>query len=357
MNLGIIGLTASGKTTIFNALTGENLETGTLSATGRLEVHTAAVDVPDARLEALAPLFNPRKITHMKVTYADIGGMSVGAGREGLSGPLVNELEKLDGLLLVVRAFENPQIPHPSEMVDARRDAEALATEFLLHDMVTVDRRRKRLQEERGKGGQDRALIDREIDLFERLAGVLNDETPLRRAGLREEELQMLAGYGLLSTIPQLVVVNLGEDQPLSMLDGEGLKDPSLGFQGKLEMEIAQLAPEEQESFLKEYGLDQPGRERAIQASFQMLNLISFFTGNEEEVRAWTLPQGGTCLQAADTIHSDLARGFIRAEVIHWDTLVDLGGMSEARAVGQVRVEGKQGKVIDGDLVYIRFNL
>jgi GTP-binding protein YchF len=357
MNLGIIGLTASGKTTIFNALTGANLETGTLSAAGRLEVHTAAVDVPDERLEALAPLFNPRKITHTKVTYADIGGMSIGAGREGLSGPLVNELEKLDGLLLVVRSFEDAQIPHPLETVDARRDAEALANEFLLHDMVTVDRRLKRLHEERGKGGRDRSLIDREIDLFERLTSVLNDETPIRRAGLRDEELQLLAGYGLLSTIPQLVVVNLGEGQPLSTQAVEGLKDPSLGFQGKLEMEIAQLEPEAQESFLREYGLEQPGRERAIRASFKMLDLISFFTGNEEEVRAWTLPQGGTCLQAADTIHSDLARGFIRAEVIQWDTLVALGGMSEARAAGQIRVEGKQGTVVDGDLVYIRFNV
>jgi GTP-binding protein YchF len=357
MNLGIIGLTASGKTTIFNALTGANLETGTLSATGRLEVHSAAVDVPDERLEALAPLFNPRKITHTKVTYADIGGMSIGAGREGLSGLLVNELEKMDGLLLVVRAFEDPQVPHPSEIVDAKRDAEALATEFLLHDMVTVDRRLERLQEERGKGGRDRALIDREIDLFERLAGILNDQTPLRHAGLRENELQMLAGFGLLSTIPQLVVLNLGEDQPLSTQELVGLKDSSLGLQGKLEMEIAQLDLEEQESFLGEYGLEQPGRQRAIQASYQMLDLISFFTGNEEEVRAWTLPQGGTCLQAADTIHSDLARGFIRAEVIQWDTLVALGGMSEARAAGQIRVEGKQGTVIDGDLVYIRFNV
>jgi hypothetical protein len=357
MNLGIIGLTASGKTTIFNALTGANLETGTLSGAGRLDVHTAAVDVPDERLEALVPLFNPRKTTYTKVTYADIGGMSIGAGREGLSGPLVNELEKLDGLLLVVRAFEDPQVPHPSGSVDARRDAGALSSEFLLHDMVTVDRRLARLSEERGKGGQDRAIVDREIELFERLAGVLNEETPLRRAGLREDEQQMLAGFGLLSTIPQLVVLNLGEDKAVSKQDMNVLKDPVLGFQGKLEMEIAQLEPEEQDSFLAEYGLEQPGRLRVIQASYQLLDLISFFTGNEEEVRAWTLPQGSTCLQAADTIHSDLARGFIRAEVIQWDELEALGGMSEARAAGKIRVEGKQGSVKDGDLVYIRFNV
>ncbi len=357
MNLGIIGLPASGKTTVFNALSGADLPTGTMSAGGRLEVHTAAVDVPDERLEALAPLFNPRKITYTKVTYADIGGMSIGAGREGLPGPFVSELEKLDGLLLVVRAFEDPQVPHPLDELNPRRDAEALASEFLLHDMVTVERRLARLHEERGKGGGDRAHIDRQIELFDRLFKYLNDEIPLRRAGLREDELGMLAGFGLLSTIPQLVVVNLDEDQDLTAMDSSGLQDPALGLQARLEMEIGQLDAEEQAQFLGEYGLERPGRLRVIESSYQMLGLISFFTGNEEEVRAWTLRQGSTCLQAADTIHSDLARGFIRAEVIQWDELVALGGMSEARAAGKMRIEGKGGLVEDGDLVFIRFNL
>lgn len=357
MNLGIIGLSASGKTTLFNALAGTALETGALSAGGRLEVHTAAVDVPDERLQAIAPLFNPKKITHAKVTYADIGGMSVGSGREGLSGPLVNQLEKLDGLLIVVRAFEDPQVPHPLESIDARRDADALASEFLLHDMITVDRRLAKLHDERGKGGQERAVIDREIDLFERLAKKLNEEKPLRHAGLREEELQMLAGFGLLSMIPQLIVFNLGEDQALSSVDAGGWLDPALSIQAKLEMEIEQLEQEEQEGFLAEYGLHQPGRLRVIEASYQMLRLITFFTGNEQEVRAWTLPEGGNCFEAAATVHSDLARGFIRAEVIQWDELIALGGMSEARAAGKIRVEGKQGLVRDGDLVYVRFNV
>ncbi len=357
MNLGIIGLSASGKTTIFNALTGAALETGTLLGAGRLEVHTAAVEVPDERLDAIAPLFNPRKTTYAKVTYADIGGMSVGAGSEGLPGQLVNELEKMDGLLLVVRAFEDPQVPHPLDTVDARRDAAALDAELLLHDMVTVDRRLEKLDEERGKGGGDRAQIDRQIELFNRLSEKLNDEIPLRRAGLREGELQMLAGFGLLSNIPQLIVINLSEGQDLDSIDLAGLDDPTFGMQGKLEMEIAQLDVQEQDSFRNEYGLTQSGRHRAIQASYEMLSLISFFTGNDEEVRAWTLPAGGTCLQAADTIHTDLARGFIRAEVIQWDELVALGGMGEARAAGKIRVEGKQGPVRDGDLVYVRFNI
>jgi GTP-binding protein YchF len=357
MNLGIIGLAASGKTTVFNALTGAKLQTGTLGAAGRMEVHTVMVDVPDGRLDALVPLFEPRKVTYTKVSYADISGISIGAGREGLPGPLVNELEKLDGLLLVVRAFDDPQVPHPSGLVDAWRDAEGLASELLLHDMIAVDRRLERLREERGKGGRDRTEIDREIKLFERLAAALNEGSALRHVGLRDEERQMIAGFGLLSLIPQLIVVNLGEGQSVPERDLEMSKDPALGLQGKLEMEIAQLPLEEQASFQQEYALEQPGRLRVTQASYQLLDLISFFTGNEEEVRAWTLPQGGTCLQAADTIHSDLARGFIRAEVINWEELVALGGLSQARAAGKLRVEGKQGPVHDGDLVYIRFNV
>ena len=357
MNLGIIGLAASGKTTLFNVLTGANLETGTLSAAGRLELRTAAVDVPDERLDALIPLFKPKKITYTKITYADIGGLSIGAGREGLPGPLVTELEKMDGLLVVVRAFEDPNVPHPSDVVDVSADATALAAEFVLHDMVSVDRRLARLAEERGKGGRDRAIIDREIELFERVSETLNQQVPLRHAGLRSEERQMLVGFGLLSLIPQLIVVNIGEDQPVLTPELDGVMDPVIVLQGRLEMEIAQLLPEEQASFLKEYGLKQPGRLRVIQASYQLLGLISFFTGNDDELRAWTLPQGGTCLQAADTIHSDLARGFIRAEVIRWDELAALEGLSQARAAGKLRVEGKQGPVLDGDLVYIRFNL
>ncbi len=357
MNLGIIGLATSGKTTVFNALTGASIETGTMSASGRVEVQTAAVDVPDSRLDALVPLFNPRKTTYTKVTYADIGGLSIGAGQEGLPGPLVNELEKLDGLLLVVRAFEDEQVPHPSGSIDPWRDRAALGAEFLLHDMVTVDRRLKRLQEERGKGGRDRAIVDREIALFERINEILNKEIPLRHAGFTLEERKMLAGFGLLSLIPQLILVNLEEGQVVSLPDLGESKDPILALQGRLEMEIAQLPEEEQAGFLTEYGLEQSGRIRVIQASYQLLGLISFFTGNEEEVRAWTLPEGGTCLEAADTIHSDLARGFIRAEVIAWDELVELGGLAQARAAGKLRVEGKQGPVHDGDLVYIRFNV
>jgi len=357
MRLGIIGLEASGKTTVFNALTGAQLETGTMAGRGRMDVHEASIDVPDARLEAVSEIFKPKKTTYAKVTYADIGGLSFGAGREGLPGPLVNQIEQMDGLLLVVRAFQDPSIPSALGDIDPARDAAALDGELLLNDMIAVERRLDRLKEERQKGGRDRAQVEREQAIFHRATEHLNQGQSLRRMDLSTEDRAGLTGFGLLTLIPILIVVNLGEDQSLSDM-GEIMAGVSvLGLQGKLEMEIAQLPADQAAEFLVEYGIEVPGRERVIRSSYETLGLQSFFTGNEDEVRAWTLPCGGTCLDAAETIHSDMARGFIRAEVIQWDELVDLGGIADARAQGKLRLEGKNSVVSDGDVIYIRFNV
>ena len=357
MRLGIIGLEASGKTTVFNALAGAQLETGSMAGRGRMDVHEAAVDVPDARLNAVSEVFNPKKTTYAKVTYVDIGGISIGVGGDGLPGPLANQIEKMDGLLAVVRAFEDPSVPPALGDVDPARDVSALEAELVLNDMLTVERRLGKLQEERQKGGRDRTTVEREQAIFERAAAHLNQEQPLRRLDISQEERSGFAGYGLLTLIPVLVVVNLGEGQMLSDLDLDTLESSVLGLQAKLEMEIAQLPPKEAAEFLSEYGIEIPGRQRVIRASYDALNLQSFFTGNNDEVRAWTLPRGGTCLQAAETVHSDMARGFIRAEVIHWELLVSLGGLAEARAQGKLRLEGKDSVVSDGDVIYIRFNV
>ncbi|MES0338435.1 MAG: DUF933 domain-containing protein [Anaerolineales bacterium] len=357
MRLGIIGLEASGKTTVFNALTGAQLETGTMAGRGRVDVHEASVDVPDPRLEAVSEVFKPKKTTCAKVTYADIGGMSIGAGSAGLPGPLVNQIEQMDGLLLVVRGFQDSSIPSALEDVDPARDAAALDGELLLSDMITVERRLDKLQEERQKGGRDKAQVEREQAIFQRAMEHLNQEQPLRRMKLSTEDLAALTGFGLLTLIPILIVVNLGEDQSFSDM-GEIIAGVSaLGLQGKLEMEIAQLPGDQAAEFLVEYGIEVPGRERVIRSSYDALGLHSFFTGNEDEVRAWTLPRGGTCLDAAATVHSDMARGFIRAEVINWEALVSLGGLAEARAQGRLRLEGKDSIVVDGDVIYIRFNV
>ena len=357
MHLGIIGLPSSGKTTIFNALTGGDLPTGALAGGGRFEAHTAVVDVPDPRLDALSDLLLPRKTTYAKVTYADIGGLQVGVGQEGLPGALVNQLQQADGLLHVVRAFDDPAVPHPAGSIDPIRDLATMETEFLLHDMLTVERQLARLAEERQKGGRDRETIDREIMLFERLGKWLDQERPLRTFELSVDDVQKLTGFSLLTRVPVLVVINLAEGDVAPGLEVSGDGVHVMSMQGKLEMEIAQLPPDEAQSFLDEYGIEQAGRERLIRASYDLLELNSFFTCNEQEARTWTLPQGGPALEAAGTVHTDMARGFIKAEVIGWDQLLDLGGLAEARVQGKLRLEGKDYTVADGELIYIRFNV
>ena len=357
MKLGIVGLPSAGKTTVFNALTGQNLPTGVPAAPGRQETHTAIADVPDARLAPLTEMFHPRKTTAAKVTYADIGGLQAKAGREGLPGTLLNQLSQMDGLVHVVRAFEDPGVPHPLDSVDPARDLAAMEAEFLLNDLLTVERRQARLVEERQKVIRDRALVEREQALFERLGAILEKQEPLRAHGFSTEEHRLLSGFGLLTRVPMLVVVNLDEGGGLPDLGEVGPGVSALGLQGRLEMEIAQLPEAERRAYLDEYGITAAGRERVLQASYDLLGLQSFFTVGEDEVRAWTLPRGATALEAADTIHSDLARGFIRAEVIPVEELLALGGLTQARARGRLRQEGKEYPVADGDVVHIKFNV
>jgi GTP-binding protein YchF len=356
MRLGIIGLPRSGKTTLFNVLTGEDLPIGALAVGGRFDVHTAVVEIPDSRLDELSKLLKPRKTTYAKVTFVDIGGLQVGIGREGLPGSLMNQLEQMDAFLHVVRAFDDPTAPHPLDTIDPARDHMALETELLLHDMLMVDRRLERLAEERQKGARDRAVIDREIAFFKRLGASLDRECPLRTLDLSIEETQILSGFSLLTRKPVIVVINLEEGvavPDLDVSDGAQL----LSILGKLEMEIAQLTPGEAQTFLAEYDIEQPGRERIIHACCDLLGFLSFFTFNEDEGRAWILREGSRALEAAGTIHSDMARGFIKAEVIAWDELIALGGLTEARSQGKLRLEGKDYKVADGELIYIRFSV
>jgi ribosome-binding ATPase YchF (GTP1/OBG family) len=264
----------------------------------------------------------------------------------------------MDALILVLRAFEDPIVPHPSGSVDPIRDFEAMQAELLLHDMMVVERNLERLAEQRQKlGTQERDEIDRRLALFNRLAPALNEEKPLRELKLSADDRQLLAGFGLLTQKQQLAVINMaeGEEPPDISSLAEGTR--VIALHCKLEMEIAQLPEDEAKIFLAEYGIEEPGRDRVIKTSFELLDLISFFTVSDPEVRAWILPRGGTALEAADTIHTDMARGFIRAEVIQWDKLVELGGLSQARSAGHLRLEGRQYGVADGDVIYIRFNI
>lgn len=354
MKLGLIGLPSSGKTTVFNALTGSNLPTGSMTG-APFEVHTAVVNVPDPRVEALSAFYHPRRITPAQVTYADISGLKADAGREGLPGALVNQLEQMDGLIHVLRVFPDDVVPHPQGSVNPARDAAMMSSEFLIHDMLVVAKRLERLHEEHDRNARERSEIERDIQLFTRLEEALEDGKAVREIALSPDEDLRIAGFGLLSRKPILHVLNLSEGQVApEMSFGE---DVPVALQGNLEMEIAQLNEDEAASFLKEFEILEPARNRIIRASYHLLHLQSFFTVGDDEVRAWTIPHGATALQAADTIHSDLARGFIRAEVVPWNDLLDAGGIPGARQVGKLRLEGKSYIVEDGDIVHIRFNI
>ncbi|MBO9368934.1 MAG: redox-regulated ATPase YchF [Chloroflexi bacterium] len=352
MKLGIIGLPQSGKTTLFNALTRGNAP---LSASaGRLEVHTAVVDVPDERIDRLAAMFKPRKTTYAKVTYADIAGLEGSASKGGISGPLLNQLSQMDGFIHVVRCFEAHDVPHPAGSVNPARDVETMLGELILNDLVLVERKLERLAEERRKGGSDKALIERQTALFNRLRETLEAGTPLRAIELSAEEQRELSSFGLLTRKPILTVFNLGEGQEAPPL---ALDHPSIALQGKLEMELAQLAPEDAALFMAEYGIQELGLSRVIRLSYELLHLQSFFTVGEDEVRAWTVRRGATALEAAGVIHSDLQRGFVRAEVVSYEDLIALGSLAEARARGKLRLEGKDYIVQDGDILHIRFHI
>lgn len=352
MKLGIIGLSQAGKTTIFNALTRGHAPT-TASA-GRIEVHTAVVDVPDGRVDRLAAIFQPRKTIYAKVTYADIAGLESGAAKSGISGQLLNQLTQMDGFLLVVRAFADESVAHPAGSVNPQRDLEAMTGELLLNDLIAVERKLERLTEERKKGGTDRAVNERQTALFTKLQEALNANAPLRSLKLTPEEARELSSFGLLTRKPLLTVFNLGEGQKAVELQ---LDHPCVSLLGKLEMEIAQLGPEDAAIFMQEYGIEEPGLNKMIRLSYDLLQQQSFFTVGEDEVRAWTIHRGATAVEAAGVIHTDLQHGFVRAEVVAYDDLVALGSMNEAKARGKLRLEGKEYPAQDGDIIHVRFNL
>lgn len=362
MKLGIIGLPGSGKTTIFNALTQGNAPTGQ-SMGGRFDVVTAVVDVHDHRVDVLSEMFKPKKTTYARITYTDIAGIQKGMGESGgMSGALLNHLAGLDGFVHVVRAFESELAPHPDGRVDPARDLEAVDTEFLLNDLGVVERRIEKLQDGLRKGAtKDKAAAQAELALFEQMHEALSAERPLRDLDLNDEQLKSLRGYSLLTLKPTLIVVNIGDDQAEVHLDYEHRHTAVTNLRGKLEMELAQLSRDGDEEslamFMEEYGVTELSLNRIIRLSYDLMGLQSFFTVGEDEVRAWTIERGATAVDAAGTIHTDLAKGFIRAETVHYDDLVALGGLPQARNAGKLRQEGKSYVVQDGDVINVKFNL
>jgi GTP-binding protein YchF len=360
MKLGIIGLPQSGKTTIFNALTGGNKPVGQLAGGGRFEVNQAVVSVPDERVDKLSAMFNPRKTIYTQVTYADIAGLEEGSGKSGFSGPLLNQLAQMEGFIHVVRAFENPNVVHPSGSVNPARDVSALETDLLLQDLVAVERKVEKLKDEMRKGGvKDKTATQRELTLFERLHETLSAETPLREMDLSAEDEKALASYAFLTRKPLLTVFNVGDEDKDEVPAEAKYSKPhtaQVALRGRLEMEIAQLSPEDAAAFLSDYGITEPSLRRMIKLSYDLLGLQSFFTVGEDEVRAWTVRRGANAPEASGEIHTDLRDGFIRAEVYGYDDLIEVGGVTELKAKGKFRLEGKEYIVKDGDILNIRFS-
>ncbi len=360
MDLGIIGLPTSGKTTVFNALTRGDYPTAAAS-TGQLELHRATVNVPDARLDALSALYQPKKTTHAQVTYIDIAGLEEDIDKGGLSGQLRNQIATMDAFMHVVRAFESALVPHPLGHVDPQRDLDTFNSELILADLITVENRLSTIAERLQKGarGKERQALEDERALFQRLRDTLETDQPLRDLDLTEDEVETVSGFGLLTLKPMLILLNTGEDSipPEELVTCEHQHTATTSLRGQLEMEISQLSPDEAEMFMEEFEIEDLALNRVIQESYALLGLISFYTVSEAEVRAWNLKKGQTALNAAATVHTDMARGFIRAEIIPYNALLEAGGLSAARQTGTLQVEGKDYLVEDGDVIHIRFSI
>jgi len=356
MRLGIIGLPQSGKTTLFNAFTRGSQPTGAVS--GKIEVHTGVVDVPDERVDKLSAMFNPKKTIYAKVTYADIAGLDGSAGKSGISGVLLNQLTQMDGFIHVVRCFENDSVPHPSGSINAQRDINTMDSEFILNDLIVTERKLEKLAEERKKGaGREKGVVEREFELFNRFHEALSAEKPLRDMDLNLEDEKSISGFGMLSRKPVLIVLNLAEGQAAPQVTYAHKHVLIEALQGRLEMDIAQLGIDEAQMFMDEYGIKEPSLSRVISLSYDLLGLQSFFTVGPDECRAWTVRRGAAAPEAAGEIHTDLQKGFIRAEVVAYNDLITLGDMKEVKNKGKERLEGKEYIVRDGDILNIRFNV
>ncbi|MCX7624385.1 MAG: redox-regulated ATPase YchF [Thermomicrobium sp.] len=365
VQLVLIGLPQSGKTTVFNALTGAHAATGTFSG-AEDEPNLATVKVPDPRLDVLTRMFKPRRTVPAEIQYWDVAGLAKGIHERGLGGRLLGYLQQASALVHVVRAFDDPAVPHPEGSVDPLRDIATIDMELLFVDLAMVDKRLQRIRAMIPKlRGAEREIHEREGAVLERLHRALSEGTPIRAVELEPDEEKLLRGFGFLTQKPLLVLLNLGEDrlseaEALLARASERVTGPGVAVEalpGKLEAELAQLSPEDAAVFMQELGIEEPARNRVIRTSYRLLGLISFFTVGPDEVRAWTIRRGATAVDAAGTIHSDLAQGFIRAEVIHYDDLVRAGGLAEARKLGALRLEGRNYVVEDGDIVHVLFNV
>lgn len=359
MQIGIVGLPYSGKSTLFQTITKTHLEPLALAKAG---AHHAVVKIPDARLDKLSAIFTPKSTVHATIEFVDVVGLKKGeSGTTQFTTNFLANVKTNDALVQVVRLFTNDVVPHPDGSINAERDIAAFETEFILSDLTVVETRLERIKKQAMKSGDEQSK--REIPVLEKCQQTLNAEKPLRDVEFPKDELHILKTYQFLSMKPMLIALNFDETQRESAetivkqiaAKHQGTHAKVMSFYGKIEMEMSELADDEARAFMQEYGIAESALDTLIREAYALLGLQSFFTVGEDECRAWTIRKGMTAQESAGVIHSDFVTKFIRAEVVHYNDFIAHGGsFAKAKEAGQWRLEGKEYLVKDGDILSIR---
>jgi ribosome-binding ATPase len=369
MKVGIVGLPQVGKTTIFKLLTQGRVDTSSWGSSR--EAHIGIAHVPDSRLDKLAEIVKPKKTTYAVIEYVDLPGLSRGEGKAALEGQAkemtayLNSLKNADSLLHVVRGFDDSNLPHIEGSVDPQRDIGLFELEMIFSDLAIVEKRLERLSKDLKKAKS--IELEMENEILQRFKTALESEQPLRELELTQEEEKRIRGFTFLSAKPILIAVNAGDRDASKIahaVEAFGLQKRAsmrnVGITavcGKIESEIAALPAEDALMFMEDFGITGSALDRIIQKSYDLLGVFSFYTAGEPEARAWTIPCNTTAMHAAGAIHTDIEKGFIKAEVVSFEDMVELGSFQAAKSKGVLRLEGKEYRVQEGDVILFRFNL